>query len=222
MVRSIIRPRFIGRLVIKPAPTTATWMTWLAGLAIAIAGCASPSPERDSGARAPASDTPAPARDATRPDAARPVDRPSQRGTPEAAAPSADTADSRWDVDLQRDERLGGHAIARHVGRTDAQLQARLQRESISAASTYVDLEQAERVVTLALKENERRVQRWIDQSSPRTNLAIRYRARDGIPTGRMLRRGATAPEDVTGAVVVLRWRGEDWYVLTTYPENPR
>jgi hypothetical protein len=108
------------------------------------------------------------------------------------------------------------------VGRTDAQLQARLQRESISAASSYVDLEQAERVVTMALIENERRVQRWIDQASPKTNLAIRYRARDDIPTGRLLRRGATAPEDVSGAVVVLRWRGEDWYVLTTYPENPR
>jgi hypothetical protein len=65
-------------------------------------------------------------------------------------------------------------------------------------------------------------VQRWIDQGSPKTNLAVRYRARDGLPTGRQLRRGADASQDVTGAVVVLRWRGEDWYVLTSYPENPR
>ncbi len=127
-----------------------------------------------------------------------------------------------WDIDLRRDEQRGGHTIARHVGRTDAQLKARLQRESISAASTYADIETAERVVARALAENARRVQRWIDQRSPKTNLAVRYRARDGLPTGRLLRRGADASQDVTGAVVVLRWRGEDWYVLTSYPENPR
>ena len=34
------------------------------------------------------------------------------------------------------------------------------------------------------------------DQRSPKTNLAIRYRARDGLPTGRLLRRGADASQD--------------------------
>ena len=42
--------------------------------------------------------------------------------------------------DLEADEALGGHTMARHVGRTDAQLAERLQRErDISAASTYTD-----------------------------------------------------------------------------------
>ncbi|HTU99268.1 MAG TPA: RNase A-like domain-containing protein [Luteitalea sp.] len=125
-------------------------------------------------------------------------------------------------VDLRQHEAQGGHTLARHVGRTDAQLRARLDRESISAASTYVDLANAERVVALALADNERRVQRWVDQRGPRSNLAIRYRARDGLPTGRMLRRGSDAPEDVTGAVVVLRWRDDAYYVLTSYPEASR
>lgn len=141
--------------------------------------------------------------------------------TPQAAA-GGSRADGTWDVDLRRDERRGGHTIARHVGRTDAELKARLQRESISAASTYADLQSAERVVARALAENARRVQRWIDRRSPKANLAIRYRARDGIPTGRLVRRGADQSSDVTGAVVVLRWRDDGWYVLTTYPENPR
>jgi hypothetical protein len=125
-------------------------------------------------------------------------------------------------VDLRRDERLGGHTIARHVGRTDAQLKARLARESIAAASTYADLEQAERVVALALAANERRVQRWLDQRGPRSNLAIRYRARDGLPTGRLMQRGDDASVDVSGAVVVLRWRDDAHHVLTSYPEDPR
>jgi Bacterial CdiA-CT RNAse A domain len=146
----------------------------------------------------------------------------SPQGAPKPSGEGGSPATDPWDVDLRRDEQRGGHTIERHVGRTDAQLKARLQRESISAASTYADLENAERVVARALADNARRVQRWIDQRSPKTNLAVRYRARDGLPTGRLLRRGADASRDVTGAVVVLRWRGEDWYVLTSYPENPR
>lgn len=127
-----------------------------------------------------------------------------------------------WNVDLERDERRGGHTIARHVGRTDVQLQARLRRESISAASTYVDLDSAERIVSRALDENSRRVQTWIDRRSTRPNLAIRYRARDRLPTGRVLQRGESESEDAFGAVVVLRWRGDGWYVLTSYPEDVR
>jgi hypothetical protein len=186
---------------------------WLLSVLVplAIAGCGSPSrPERPQETRPPAT-------------TAGPDDR---SGSPQAApTPSgadANAPDDAWDVDLRRDEQRGGHTLARHIGRTDAQLRARLQRESISAASTYVDLESAERVVSRALAENARRVQRWIDQRSPKSNLAIRYRARDGLPAGRLLRRGSDESIEVTGAVVVLRWRGEDWYVLTTYPENPR
>ena len=140
--------------------------------------------------------------------------------TPRTAPPAAPA--SAWDVDLERDERRGGHTIAKHVGRTDAQLQARLRRESISAASTYVDLESAERIVARALDENSRRVQTWIDRRSTRPNLAIRYRARDRLPTGRVLQRGDSASEEAFGAVVVLRWRNDDWYVLTSYPEDVR
>lgn len=153
---------------------------------------------------------------------------PTAESTPTEPAPQAPVRDreprvaTRFDVDLERDERRGGHTIARHVGRTDAQLRARLSRESIAAASTYPDLETAERVVALALATNERRVLRWIDQRGPRANLAVRYRARDGLPTGRMLRRGDETADEVSGAVVVLRWRDEAWYVLTSYPEEPR
>jgi hypothetical protein len=154
------------------------------------------------------------------PPASRPAPEP--QAPAETSRPSPREETNRRVVDLQRDERSGGHTIARHVGRTDAQLKARLARESIAAASTYVDLETAERVVARALAENERRVQRWIDRRGPRSNLAVRYRARDGIPTGRILRRGDDESRDALGAVVVLRWRDEGYYVLTSYPEDPR
>ncbi len=142
---------------------------------------------------------------------------------PAADAPAIATDEApQYVVDLERDERLGGHTIARHVGRTDAQLTARLARESIAAASTFADLESAERIVARALAANERRVRQWIERRGPRSNLAIRYRARDGLPTGRLMRRGDDSSREVTGAVVVLRWRDDGYYVLTSYPENPR
>ena len=48
--------------------------------------------------------------------------------------------------DLQADERLGGHTLARHVGRTDQELHERLRRDpQISAASTYTDVMTARR-----------------------------------------------------------------------------
>ncbi len=178
--------------------------SWLA-LALAIAGC-SASPRQDSAAPAPpvAQVSPAPP-------------------APEAARQDAvPTVPDRWNVDLRRDEGRGGHTIARHVGRTDAQLRARLEQESIAAASSYPDLATAEDVVRRVLDEHARTVQAWIDRRTPKPNLAIRHRARDDLPTGRILRRGWTASREVTGAVVVLRSRGQDWYVLTSYPENPR
>ncbi len=184
---------------------------------LVLAGCSQqvePPPQ----AVPPIASIPAPAQpQASEPPPPTDGERPSR---PER--PSLDNGVARWTVDLQRDERRGGHTIARHVARTDAQLKARLEREAISAASTYADLETAERVVALALAANERRVQQWVDRRGRRANLAIRYRARDGLPTGRLMRRGAGASREVTGAVVVLRWHGDGFYVLTSYPETPR
>lgn len=189
----------------KGARGIATWIArGVIGLLVASGGCS-----------APPADTRAPVTPAAtnRPD---PEPAPRTPGRPQVAAPVGPG------VDLRRDERRGGHTIARHVGRTDAQLKARLQRESIAAASTYADLESAERIVSLALADNARRLQRWVDQRAPKANLAIHYRARDALPTGRLLARGASTSRAVDGAVVVLRWSRDGWYVLTTYPEEPR
>lgn len=144
---------------------------------------------------------------------------PRERALPQ---PRVDARIALDDVDLEADEARGGHTIARHVGRTEAQLRARLKRESISAASTYPDLDTAERVVSLTLRESAARVRRWTARSGPRANLALRYRARDGLPVGMVLRRSADRAVDALGAVVVLRWSEDGPYVLTSYPEERR
>jgi len=135
----------------------------------------------------------------------------------QAAAPAA-----RYD--LAAAERLGGHTLARHVGKSDAQLRDRLRREpGISAASTYPDRETAERVVAAAIARSIRRIDGWSSRTGQRPNLALDYRGEAADVIGRTLRRGETAPRPCIDAVVVLRWHRDGYYyVLTSYPERRR
>ncbi len=127
--------------------------------------------------------------------------------------------------DLRADERMGGHTLARHVGRTDVELAERLRREpQIAAASTYTDVDTAERVVGAALAESKGRVDTWLRRPGPRTNLALTYAQAGGAAIGRSLQRGARTSMPASRALVVLRWddRGHNWIVLTSYPEVRR
>lgn len=147
---------------------------------------------------------------------------PVDTSTPAAnvATSTAERAAARYD--LARDEREGGHTLARHVGRTDDQLRARLREEpGISAASTYTDRETAERIVALALETQRNRVEQWSGRSGTRPNLTLNVRS-PGEPIGRSLSRRGRAVERCFDAIVVLRWRGDHYVVLTSYPEARR
>jgi hypothetical protein len=141
-------------------------------------------------------------------------------GSPSQMAGAAKAVQARYD--LGRDEERGGHTLSRHVARTDAELEERLERErNISAASTWADRETAEETVAEALHAERGRVESWMKRGYPRANLALHYSA--GRPIGRSLRRGESAPASCTDAVIVLRADGPDsFYVLTAYPEARR
>jgi hypothetical protein len=121
--------------------------------------------------------------------------------------------------DLELDESRGGHTVRKHVGRTDTQLEERLDRErNISAASTWTDLQIAEETVAQALRAEKGRVENWRRRGYPRANFALHHDA--GRVIGRSLRRGDIHPIDCTAVVIVLRADGPDsFYVVTTYPE---
>ena len=128
---------------------------------------------------------------------------------------SSDTA-SR---DLAADEARGGHTLARHVGKTDAELRSRLKAEpDISAASTYFDADTAARVVAEVLSRKSDEVRKWEQRTGSRPNLVLRLDT--GEPIGRSIRQGQSNAREVESAVVVLRWTGSDWFVLTSYPED--
>lgn len=159
-------------------------------------------------------------------------DGPSAGGTPTATAiptvagargtatESATTAVPAGDArDLAADEARGGHTLARHVGKSDAELRDRLRDEpEISAASTYADRATAERTVGEVLRREQAAIARWAARAD-HPNLVLRGRMAGTV--GRSLRDGAGSPRDVRSAVVVLRWSGDGWYVLTSYPEGP-
>jgi hypothetical protein len=147
------------------------------------------------------------------------------RGQGIGPRPGGGIADPARLYDLERDEALGGHTLARHVGRTDEQLAERLRREpQISAASTYPDAIMAKTTVALAIQQARARIDPWAARRGPRPNLVIDYVQRTGGPIGRSLSRGARVAEPCDRALVVLRWleRERTWIVLTSYPETRR
>lgn len=121
---------------------------------------------------------------------------------------------------LSEDEARGGHTLARHVGKSDDELRARLERERIAAASTYTDLRTAEETVGTALNHEAERVRNWSQRRGRRPNLAIDFVGEDDRPLGRTLRRGEKSARSCANAVVVLKSDGSNgYYVLTSYPE---
>jgi Bacterial CdiA-CT RNAse A domain len=137
-----------------------------------------------------------------------------------ASAPVSSAAGTARD--LNRDEQMGGHTLAKHVSRTDDQLRERLQREGdISAASTWTDAAVAARTVGAAIDYNGAKISQWLGRNDSRSNLALHYHASEQV--GRSIRRGSDTVVPCYDATVVLRATGNgDYYVLTAYPEAGR
>lgn len=125
------------------------------------------------------------------------------------------------EYDLAVDEAKGGHTLARHVGKSDDELRARLAAEpDISAASSWTDRAAAENAVAAALDRNREKIERWRAREGRRPNLPLDYHGLGVI--GRSLRRGDAAARDCRDALVVLKWDGAGFFVLTAYPEAGR
>ncbi len=122
--------------------------------------------------------------------------------------------------DLSQDEAAGGHTLRKHVGRSDAELRERLQRErDISAASTWNDRASAETAVGAAIADQTAKISRWLERDR-HSNLVLDYDGDTSRPFGRTLRRGEDQVEPCAHAVIVLKWDGPNSYhVLTAYPE---
>lgn len=127
--------------------------------------------------------------------------------------------------DLSIDESMGGHTLARHVGKTDAELRDRLRREpQISSASTYTDRATAEHAVGVTLTFAGDTLGAWESRRGRRPNLVLHSIDHAKQPLGRSLARGQRTPVPCDRVLVVLKWdeRANRLYVLTSYPEAER
>ncbi|MEU5163096.1 RNase A-like domain-containing protein [Streptomyces sp. NPDC020875] len=148
----------------------------------------------------------------------------------------------KYSIDLATEEELyGGHSIDRHVGLTDAQLTQRLRDEAsgsgkvdIPAASTFTDLESAQRYAEHAIRINTAAIDKWI-QGPPVPSTAIGEEFTvDSIPAGPLgmpevtgrtapvVNDAPTPPKDAYGVSVILKYKPDldpPFVVLTSMPK---
>ena len=157
-------------------------------------------------------------------DSATPLpQRAAQPASPPPVVEQGRSAAPASNHDLSADEAEGGHTLQRHVGKSDADLKERLEREPhISSASTYTDRATAESVVGAALHADNRAFAAWRERAGRRPNFVLRYRADRVI--GRSIARGHSQSVPCDRALIVLRWdeKRQRYYVLTSYPEANR
>lgn len=122
---------------------------------------------------------------------------------------------------LQAHEDAGSHLIERHVGKSEQDLVDRLQRENISASSSFRDLPAAEHFIAQTIVENQARIDAWVDgKGGRRLVLDAHFDASTGIS----VQRGETRAEDVFSVKLVLERSnalGIGYRIVTGYPTTP-
>lgn len=120
---------------------------------------------------------------------------------------------------LDAHERVGGHMLSRHVGKSAEQLKQRLAGDSrISAASSFTDKKTAETAVAATIAANQKKISSWLKGDEDR--LVITYRS--SSPVGISVGRNSSRTRDANGVRLVLvrdpKFAG-GWHILTGYPE---
>ncbi len=128
----------------------------------------------------------------------------------------------RGALSLMAEEAAGGHAIARHVGRTEAQLQARLASQPrITAASSFRTLADAERAVSEALKANGTAIKAWAKTAKAGQTQAFQYNAGRVVGEG-VVRGSALGLQPMSQVTLVLRRVVQNdrvYFVLSAFPK---
>lgn len=116
--------------------------------------------------------------------------------------------------------RVGGHTIARHVGRSEAQLRARLAAQTrIPAASTFSTLKGAEQVISQGLKMHASQIIAWTRSAQAGSKLAFTYQSSSVVGQGVIRSSGQLV--NMTKIRIVLKYETYNkmpYYVLTAFP----
>jgi hypothetical protein len=111
----------------------------------------------------------------------------------------------------------GGHTIAKHVGKTEEELRARLVRERhLISASSFTDLRAAEKAISDMLSANRSRIMSWSSTGDPRLELRQSF----SRPLGKVLMRKSGKLDEARTVTVVLRneeYNEMPYYILTAF-----
>lgn len=120
---------------------------------------------------------------------------------------------------LKKHEERGGHTLARHVGKDEAWLRARLESDpKLSRASSFPDVAMAEKVIIAAGNANRDAIAEWLRTGRVGSRLTVDYQGQQKI--GIVVSRRSPRVFDCFRARIVLQsFKGPDYFVLTAYPD---
>jgi hypothetical protein len=155
-------------------------------------------------------------------DAATSVAMPTQTGLSDAApdpivvgAQYAQNEPRGRSIDLREEQRLGGHAIEGHVGKSRDFLLATVRERALSAerkgdffdgfrVGSFSSLEAANKLVNATIAENPAKIERVTSGQSPREELAARFDSITGYEAYARNERSQPYIRDTDGAIVVI------------------
>ena len=114
--------------------------------------------------------------------------------------------------------KLGGHTIAKHVGRTEQQLRARLAAEpQRKMVSTFTDLKVAEASISKVMRLNATKIKAWA-QTAPLARLELVEDVGKVVGFGVVRASGQVVNLSKVQLVLKLQsYNGMPYYVLTAY-----
>jgi hypothetical protein len=124
-------------------------------------------------------------------------------------------------ISLALEEAAGGHTIEKHVGQSEAAMQARLAAQpKIKAVSTFPSLQVAEDAISQAMSANKAAIRSWAATAAEGSRLRLVYNASSPVGTG-IVR--ATGKVQAMSKVFLVMQRteigGKIYFVLTAYPQ---
>ncbi len=136
----------------------------------------------------------------------------------EAASESCCTRMFKSNNWLIQHEIMGGHTIARHVGKTVAELIERIATyRHITKASTFTDMATAEEVIFETITRNKSDINKWLKKASSGDRLELIYNG--VVEIGKGIYMGADTRTSLKNAVVVVKSSGNGkYFILTSYP----
>ncbi|XWY11483.1 hemagglutinin repeat-containing protein [Photorhabdus asymbiotica UENP] len=102
-------------------------------------------------------------------------------------------------------ENFGGHAIERHVGKSDAQLLARFKNDpTVVASSTFTDMKTAEWAIGNGIAANREKLTNWLTSNVPGAKDRIVIKHDMPVSVGRVIQRGSTKSHESNSIVIVI------------------